>query len=258
MKVELVDWTGKGHPDPRYGAAKLIWAKNTRVEIMAGGIEEILKWPVERIDEELTYVANTLPASWEHVVFTFVITGVTRAFTHQLVRTRNVSFSQQAMQVLRMDKQDWAYHVGTTIRGKPNANALYVDCMEYIKTTHKMLMMIEGVHTEDARGVLPTNIETNIIMTANLRALCDLLRKRASPRNQGARPGDEGEWTVAHREMRARMIEVMPWTDMFLNRTADKYAADAYMLLEQVQDKKLRTEITKRIDAILTNVGSDQ
>src|SRR5262249_1913081 len=134
----------------------------------------------------------------------------------------------------------------------------YDDCMDYIKNAHRQLMKIDGVHTEDARGVLPTNIETNIIMTGNLRALCDLLRKRASPRNQGARPGDECEWAVAHREMKARMIEVTPWADMFLNRTADKYAAEAYLLLEEVGDKKLRVDVTKRIDAILTNVGSDQ
>jgi flavin-dependent thymidylate synthase len=256
MRVDLVDWTGKDHPNRWYGAAKLIWAKNTRIEMRADGIEEVLTWPEVKLVDELQYIVNTLPSAWEHVWFTFVITGVTRAFTHQLVRTRNASYSQQAMQVLRMDKQDWAYHVGMTIQRNPEASAIYKETMDYIKRQHRRLMSIDGVHTEDARGILPTNIETNIVMTANLRALCDLLRKRASPRNQGARPGDEGEWAVVHREMKARMVEKMPWTDLFLNRTADRFAADAYMLLEGVEDKKLRVDITKRIDAILTNVGS--
>lgn len=257
MKVELIDYTGKGTGDPWYAASLLLWAKNTRVEMSPGAFEAIREWSEEKKVKELEYVANTLPSSWEHVDFIFLISGVTRAFTHQLVRTRTASYSQQAMQVLRMDQGDgWKYHTGMTVARNPEAQKIYDECMAKIAWTYKQLVSMEGIHTEDARGVLPTNILTNIVMKANLRCLCDLLRKRASPRNQGARPGDEGEWAVCHREMKARMIEALPWTDMFLNRTADKYASDAYLLLEQVQDKKLRTDLTKRIDAILTNVGA--
>jgi hypothetical protein len=254
MKVELVDWTGKGTGDPWYAAALLIWAKNTRVMMTESSFEEIRKWPPNKLWNELEYVVNTLPASWEHVDFVFLLTGVTRAFTHQLVRTRTASYSQQAMQI--GVKLDWEYHTGMTIKNNAEAMAIYDDCMIQIAEAYQELMKIPGVHPEDARGILPTNILTNIVMKANLRTMCDLLRKRASPRNQGARPGDEGEWAVCHREMKSRMIEALPWCDMFLNRDADKYAADAYLLLEQIPDKKLRTDVTKRIDAILTNVGS--
>jgi hypothetical protein len=53
------------------------------------------------------------------------------------------------------------------------------------------------------------------------------------------------------------MLEAMPWTDLFLNRTADAVAADMYQLLELVPDKKLRTDLTKGVDQLLTNVGQD-
>lgn len=257
MKVTLIDHTGKGYNDPWYAAALMIWTKRTRVEMTPGGIDEILGWPDDKKTEELRYMAATVPSSWEFCDFTFLIQGVTRAFTHQFVRTRTLSFAQQAMQVLRVDQGDgWDFHVGTTIAGKPAVEQVYRDAMATIAKAYTTLADTPGVKTEDARGVLPTNIVTNIVAKGNLRTWCDLLRKRASPRNQGATPGSEGEWTVVHREIKRQMLEALPWTDLFLNRVADKVAADAYVLLEKVEDKKLRTDLTKHIDQLLTNVGA--
>jgi hypothetical protein len=55
--------------------------------------------------------------------------------------------------------------------------------------------------------------------------------------------------------MKERMVEALPWTDLFLNRTADNVAADLYAMLEQVPDKQLRVDITKRVDQLMTNIG---
>src|SRR4051812_1016288 len=103
MQVDLIDYTGRGMNDPWYAASLMIWTKRTRTEISPGGLEEIRSWPEERKLEELRYMAATVPSSWEMCDFMFLITGVTRAFTHQLVRTRTLSYAQQAMQVLRVD-----------------------------------------------------------------------------------------------------------------------------------------------------------
>jgi hypothetical protein len=223
-----------------------------------GGLEEIRGWPEEKKIEELKYMAATVPSSWEMCDFMFLITGVTRAFTHQLVRTRTLSYAQQALQVLRVDAGNgWEYLVGTTIAENPRAEATYRRTMEKIAGAYTTLADTPGVHTEDARGVLPTNILTNIVVKGNLRALADMLRKRASPRNQGAKPGGEGEWSVVHREMKARMIEALPWTDLFLNRVADNVAADLYKMVQDVADPKLRTNITKGIDQLMTNIGGE-
>jgi flavin-dependent thymidylate synthase len=264
VKVTLIDHTGKGMSDPWYAASLMIWTKRTRVEMSPGGIDEIMAWPNDKKIEELKYMAATVPSSWEFCDFTFLIEGVTRAFTHQLVRTRTMSYAQQAMQVLKMNQGDgWKYHTGVTIVGKPVAETIYHDTMNTIAESYSMLLKVDGIKTEDARGVLPTNILTNIVVKGNLRAWCDLLRKRASPRNQGATPGVDGEWTVAHRELRARMMEAMPWTELFLNRVADSVAADAYLLLEQIgkdgiDQKRLKTDITKHIDQLLTNIGAGE
>jgi hypothetical protein len=257
--VDLIDYTGKGTNDPWYAAAIMIWTKRTRTELSPGGLEEILGWPEEKKLEELRYMAATVPSSWEFCDFTFLLRNVTRAFTHQLVRTRTLSYAQQAMQVLRVDRGNgWDYLVGDTIAANYESEKVYSETMKEIARTYTYLADTPGIHTEDARGVLPTNILTNIVVKGNLRAFADMLRKRASPRNQGARPGREGEWTVVHREMKAKMIEALPWTEVFLNRTADVVAADLYALLEDVPDKLLRTNLTKAVDQLLTNVGAGE
>jgi hypothetical protein len=258
MKITLIDYTGKGYDDPWYAASLMIWTKQTRIQMNAGGLDEIRAMANTDKLAHLQYMAATVPSSWEFCDFMFLIEGVTRAFTHQFVRTRTLSFAQQAMQVLRVDQGNgWDYLVGPTIAVNEQARELYGEAMSMVGKTYTALADTPGVHTEDARGVLPTNILTNIVAKGNLRVWADLLRKRASPRNQGAKPGSEGEWSVVHREIKRQMMEALPWVDLFLNRTADAVAADMYRLLEEVSDRKLRTDLTKGVDQLLTNVGQE-
>jgi flavin-dependent thymidylate synthase len=244
-----------------YAAGLMIWTKQTRTQMSAGGLGQILDMPEQKKIDELRYMAATVPSSWEFCDFMFLIEGVSRAFTHQFVRTRTLSFAQQAMQVLRVDQGNgWDYLIGETIKAHPLAEETYRKTMETIASTYTELADIPGIHTEDARGVLPTNILTNIVAKGNLRVWADLLRKRASPRNQGAKPGSEGEWAMVHREIKRQMIEALPWTDLFLNRTEDKVAADMYVMLEQLPPelKLLKTNLTKGVDQLLTNVGEER
>jgi flavin-dependent thymidylate synthase len=260
MKVTLIDYTGKGQGQ-WYAAGLMIWTKQTRTQMSAGGLEQILDMPEQWKLDELRYMAATVPSSWEFCDFTFLVEGVSRAFTHQFVRTRTLSFAQQAMQVLRVDQGNgWDYHTGTTIAADPEAKRTYELTMDLVGKAYTALADTPGVHTEDARGVLPTNILTNIVAKGNLRVWADLLRKRASPRNQGARPGSEGEWAKVHREIKRLMVEALPWTDLFLNRTEDRVAADMYAMLEELPPelKLLKTNLTKGVDQLLTNVGEER
>jgi thymidylate synthase ThyX len=50
----------------------------------------------------LDYISKTIRSSWEFVDYTFQITGVTRAFTHQFVRTRTGSYAQQSQRSVDM------------------------------------------------------------------------------------------------------------------------------------------------------------
>ena len=221
MKVSLIDFTGFGfHSD--HAVDVLIFTKSTRLEMKPGLFDEIRGWPWKKKAEELEYMANTIPSSWEFCHYTFLIEGVTRAFTHQLVRTRTASFAQQTMRVLNVE--GWDYATGPSVGEKEELRSSYDDMMLQIATEYDMLIR-EGAAVEDARGILPTNILTNIVMGINLRTLAEMVRKRSSPRVQG-------EYREVLDQLKAEAMRVHPWVHLFLDRDFDRAAKE---LDEEIQ-----------------------
>lgn len=217
MEVQLIDYTGAGSPDPaRHAANVLVFTKGTRLNMVPGLMAEIEAKPWSEIEAELTYMANTIPSSWEFVGYTFLINGVTRAFTHQFVRTRTGSYAQQTMRVL--DVEGWDYLTGPSIQTNDGLQADYHVGMRHIDETYRALIE-GGAKIEDARGILPTNILTNIVAKFDLRTFSDTQRKRASTRTQG-------EYRDVMAAMRAEVLRVHPWAQMFLDRTFDRAAED--------------------------------
>jgi thymidylate synthase (FAD) len=114
MQVQLIDYTGAGAKDPaRYAAERLVFTKKTRLTMDRKTLEAVEGLPWSEIEDELRYMAKTIPSSWEFVTYTFLINDVTRGFTHQFVRTRTGSYAQQTMRVLRMC--GWEYGTGPTM-----------------------------------------------------------------------------------------------------------------------------------------------
>jgi thymidylate synthase ThyX len=241
VKVNLIEYTGS--PDQWRAAEVLIWTKRTRIEMSPGGLEEIRAWDQERKLSELKYMAATIPSSWEFVDYTFLISGVTRAFTHQIVRTRTGSYAQQNQSVQKLD--NWDYRTGPSIKDKGMQEDLYDNAMASIKLAYKQLVD-KGAKVEDARGLLPTNIHSNIVVKWNLRTCCETFRKRASSER------GHGEYHDVIGMMRDRIICVHPWAALFLDRSADVVARDAYEMIKKIGDKELRMNLSKAIDAIMT------
>lgn len=176
----------------------LIFSKRTRKEMSAGGFHDVMMMPREEKEKELDYVFSTIGSSWEFVDYIFMIEDVTRAFTHQLVRHRvGVSFAQQTMRMV--DMTGFRY----LATGDCENNQLYKDTMLVISTAYDRLVK-EGIKPEDARGILPTNILTNILMKINLRALSDLCSSRLCMRAQG-------EFRQAVVIMRDLVADAHPW-----------------------------------------------
>jgi len=245
MDVQLIDYTGCGSADPaRHAANVLVFTKNTRLEMRAGLMDDIAAWPWEKVEEELAYMAHPIPSSWEFVNYTFLINDVTRAFTHQFVRTRTGSYAQQTMRVL--NKKGWTYGTGFSVDarkgGSQSIEQIYDACMDVIADTYDELISF-GAKIEDARGVLPTNIHTNIAAKFDLRTLADTARKRASSRTQG-------EYRDVMDAMLAEVRRVHPWTSMFLGRTFDKSAHELENAISQLcqGDDKQRVKLIKLID----------
>lgn len=222
LEVKLIDYTGAASTDPaRYALALLLFVKDTRLEMTPHGFQAKLDLPYQENLEALKYVVNTIPSSWEFIDYTFMIRNVTRAFTHQLVRTRTASYAQQTMRTL--DVTGWDYATGPTIEEDAPRRARYHKVMGEIAAGYEELIAM-GAKPEDARGILPTNILTNICMKMNLRTFVDLCRKRGSARTQ-----DEYRHVVE--QMKAEALRVHPWLELFLARTVDKAINDLEQML---------------------------
>lgn len=241
MKVELLDCTGFSSLNPaRYAAEVLIYAKSTRLQQGEALREKITKMESKKIDEELQYIANTIRSSWEFVDYTFQFTGVTRAFTHQLVRTRTGSYAQQTMRMV--DMKGFEVEKPKSIEGDKLANEVWDDVIAKIQLGYKTLRGL-GIPAEDARGVLPTNIHTNIIAKFNLRTLADLCGKRESLRAQG-------EIADAAQKMKRCVISIHPWTRHFLDPERTATPALDKLLKEDVLAGRAIFEVPGLPDAL--------
>jgi thymidylate synthase (FAD) len=118
----------------------------------------------------------------EHVSFIFGIEGISRVTTHQLVRHRLASYSQQSQRyVLFKDKLDCI--VPDTIKNDKTALRKYKKAFDESFAVYKELVDM-GIPQEDARYILPNGAETKIIVTMNARALMHFFKLRCCERAQ--------------------------------------------------------------------------
>jgi len=201
VKVKLVECTPNAKD-------LLIFTKNTRLLNVEDAYDEIKDWPEEKKQEELDYMLQTIKSSWEFIDYVFEIRDVTRAFTHQFVRTRTGSYAQQSQRTV--DMEGFGYYTPPRISENEIAKAIYDECMQKINEYYHDLREI--VPAEDARGVLPTNIHTNIVAKFNLRTLHETAKSRLSPRAQG-------EYQQVFKLMVDEVVKVHPWAEPFLTPT---------------------------------------
>lgn len=153
----------------------------------------------------------------EHVSWTFLITGVSRGFSHQLVRHRvGIAFSQMSQQY--HDEKDAEFVVPTGIDKHPEALRLWEEQTTSALEAYRQisdLLRADAVSDEAgltekekkrllrsiARSVLPAATETKIVMTGNARALRHFLEVR------GTIPGDIEMRVVASELLRILTVE---------------------------------------------------
>lgn len=234
MKVTLINHTQNARQ-------LLVFTKSTRLNMVPGLMEQIHKMTDEEIQSELDYMVNTIKSSWEYVDFTFCIEGVGRGFTHQFVRNRLGSYAQQTMRILDMGGFD--YITGPSIECDPAIKDLYDVTMKHISDVYsKMIRM--GAKIEDARGLLPTNISTNIIAKFNLRALSQMMMSRASNRTQS-------EYRDVLDAMYDAVVEAEPWCGNFLRSTRyDDLKRLESAILDQYEGTEMCTPLLKIIDKV--------
>lgn len=218
MKIKLIDFTGKDTVNPaRYAENILVFVKNTRLSMNEDFLSEVAEWSDEKINAELEYASHTIPSAWEMIHYTFLLDGVTRAFTAQLCRTRTASFAEKTLRIVDIST-GFDYATGPTIAESDKRASVYHKSMAAIACTYKTLID-DGAKVEDARGVLPLNVKTRICMSLNLRTFCEMVHKRSSPRVQG-------EYRSVIDEMKRCVIDVHPFVQLFIDRTFERAASD--------------------------------
>ncbi len=117
----------------------------------------------------------------EHASATFEISGISRACSHQLVRHRLASYSQESQRYVSMDEPEWV--LPPSIASDPQALAIWQRFGEEVKATYRALRE-RGVRKEDARFALPNATATRIVVTMNFRELRHMFTVRISPQAQ--------------------------------------------------------------------------
>jgi len=118
----------------------------------------------------------------EHASFTFGIDGISRATSHQLVRHRIASFSQQSQRYVSHTDRFEAV-IPETITARPELLARFEEQLLALHQCYRDLVEA-GVPAEDARYILPNATETKIIVTMNARELRHFFELRCCERAQ--------------------------------------------------------------------------
>jgi thymidylate synthase (FAD) len=115
-------------------------------------------------------------STFEHTMFTFGVSGVSRALTHQLVRHRHMSYEQKSQRYIKV-KGQFDFITPPSISARPEIKAKYDALMAQIADFYAEALAA-GTPAEDARFALPNGAETQIVVTANARALLDFFTLR--------------------------------------------------------------------------------
>ncbi|MCI7239090.1 MAG: FAD-dependent thymidylate synthase [Anaerococcus sp.] len=198
LKVKLLNYTPNGE-ETIAEAGKLCYSRV--------GVDEISeKLDHESIEKYVKMLANMGHLSpIEHISFTFAVEGVSRVLSHQLVRHRLASYSQQSQRYVTLDQFD--YIIPPEIEKNPRAREIFVKKMEEDQRAYDELTDIlyqnhyekfigEGVDEakakkdankraiEDARYVFPNACETKLVFTMNARNLLHFFSLRSCLRAQ--------------------------------------------------------------------------
>lgn len=205
MKVKLINYTEDA-------LDLLLYTKFTRLSSDNEDAMNIIKsWSDEKKYKELEYMLGTIESSWEFITYIFSISEVSRAFTHQLVRTRGeekteVSYAQQSQRAVSME--GFGNIVPKEIKNNEDRLKVWEVGMNNINELYQKLRRM-GVAPQDARGVLPTNVETQIVVKLDLRTISHMMAERLCTRTQG-------EYQDVAKLMRDEILKVHPWAENFM------------------------------------------
>ncbi|MFA4669615.1 FAD-dependent thymidylate synthase [Pyrococcus kukulkanii] len=190
IKVKLVNYTPKPLETITWAALISYWDKWS-----TEAFENVNKADVEKhLPKILSYGHESI---LEHATFTFAIEGCSRVCTHQLVRHRIASYTQQSQRytVLNPKNIEETFVIPESIKKN---KAIYEKWKKFMKDAIDLYIETykSGIHQEDARFILPQAVRTKIVVTMNLRELKHFF---------GLRLCERAQWEI--REVAWKMLE---------------------------------------------------
>ncbi|MDR0445189.1 MAG: FAD-dependent thymidylate synthase [Puniceicoccales bacterium] len=189
LRVELLSHTPDAE-DVIFAAFRQCYASGFVMDTIVNQRRAGTITPEER-DRFLQDVLRTGHESpMEHVSFTFAIEGISRVCSHQLVRHRLASYSQQSQRYC-VEEKELDYVLPPSIGRIEEAKEIYEAFMKHAGETYarlRELLQSSGCHressNEDARFVLPNAVETKLVATFNARSLLNFFQLRCCARAQ--------------------------------------------------------------------------
>ena len=161
---------------------KRIWQGYRRCYSDEEGVVQSPDYPaMEAFVRKMLKAEHAHESPLEHVSLTWHIT-CSRACSHQLVRHRIASYSQQSQRYVKMD--DLPVIVPPTIAADSEAKEGFLITMQVIEDVYKELAKIDKVAVEDARFVLTGAVGTQLVVTMNFRSLLHFFQERCCNRAQ--------------------------------------------------------------------------
>lgn len=174
MEVKLIEYT----PQPIktiYTAARTCYSSRNPEEILSSSPSEIkMRGLIKKI------ISQGHTSILEHVTFSFSISKLSRACSHQLVRHRIASYSQQSQRHVRSKGE---YVIPPSIQRRKKTRALFEKTMDELYSSYRKLIEL-GITKEDARYILPNAQTTNLVMSMDLRELIHAASVRLCNKSQ--------------------------------------------------------------------------
>ena len=176
MKITILDMPNKPI-ETLYKAFKTCVSKCTPTEVKIPIVEtSIGNIPDKNKMTDLIKRHINHESVLEHTNITFSIEGVSRSLSHQLVRHRLASYSQQSQRYVKFGQ--FEYVIPPEIEKIPLAKKIFIETMENDQKCYDELVQLlmnnertEKEAIEDARYVFPNACCTNLVWTCNLREL---------------------------------------------------------------------------------------
>lgn len=214
IKVKILDW-----PDEK--RMKVLLSKMVQATI-GGNIEEEIN---EELGEEL--FKGGLQTGLEAFNVSFEISGVSRAFTHQFVRTRKAAYHQQSSRYTYMGDM-FNVRMPQTIADNPEAKKVFENFVKVSRETYAELCRL-GTPFQDARFSCPVGLETYIIGEFPLKVFMDTYQYRGCVMFQ---------WEITHvfQEMRKQLVEKLPFLDEHIKISCEKNHKCTFQGWENVEE----------------------